>query len=183
MLHSDCAGDAMLLTIDLDCVGLSVSQSVWASSDKKKNTSFSPWHFQDAASYECWRSCGGYLSGFEHRVCVISRWCLKVSRELPDSLQKSMFHHWDVAARWMCFGVSLQQKNALIQPPSVIHRSYTLTSHLAGWVGWLGIADIIGRLSPGVCFILYVCEKKRQLWLAAEVWNSHLLHFKTSWIW
>lgn len=28
VLHSDCAGDAMLLTIDLDSVGLSVSQSV-----------------------------------------------------------------------------------------------------------------------------------------------------------
>lgn len=115
-------------------------------------------------------SVGGVVEdicrGFEHHVCVISRWCLKVSRELPDSLQKSMFHHWDVAARWMCFGVSLQQKNALIQPPSVIHRSYTLISHLAGWVG---VADIIGRLSPGVCFILYVCEKKRQLRLAAEV--------------
>lgn len=28
VLHSDCAGDVMLLTIHLDCVGLSVSQSV-----------------------------------------------------------------------------------------------------------------------------------------------------------
>ena len=33
MLHSDCASDVMFLTIDLDFVGLSESQSVWASSD------------------------------------------------------------------------------------------------------------------------------------------------------
>lgn len=98
------------------------------------------------------------MSGFEHRVCVISRWCLKVSRELPDSLQKSMFHHWDVTARWMCFGVSLQQKNALIQPPSVIHRSYTLTSHLAGWGGWGSLTSSAGCRQ--VCVLYCMCVRR-----------------------
>lgn len=96
--------------------------------------------------------------GFEHHVCVISRWCLKVSRELPDSLQKSMFHHWDVAARWMCFGVSLQQKNALIQPPSVIHRSYTLTSHLAGWGGGGSLTSSAGCRQ--VCVLYCMCVRR-----------------------
>lgn len=107
-------------------------------------------------------SVGGVVEdisrGFEHHVCVISRWCLKVSRELPDSLQKSMFHHWDVAARWMCFGVSLQQKNALIQPPSVIHRSYTLTSHLAGWGGWGSLTSSAGCRQ--VCVLYCMCVRR-----------------------
>lgn len=105
-------------------------------------------------------SVGGVVEdicrGFEHHVCVISRWCLKVSRELPDSLQKSMFHHWDFTAHWMCFGVSLQQKNALIQPPSVIHRSYTLTSHLAGWGGWGSLTSSAGCRQVSVLYCMCV---------------------------